>query len=73
MKVTIKSIEKKHSWVHITKIKDTYVFYNFFLNEIDRAKTLIELDEMIDDYANDPSGYIDRQMRENYGDYYKKK
>lgn len=73
MRVTIKSIEKKHAWVHIRKIKDNYVFYNFFLNEIDEAKTLVELDKMIDEYAKDPSGYIDRQLKECYGDYYKKK
>lgn len=72
MRVTIKSIKKKHSWVHISKIKDMYVFYNFFLNEIDEAKTLVELDKMIDEYAEDPSGYIDRQLKESYGDYYDK-
>lgn len=73
MRVTIKSIKKKHSWVYIQKTKNCYVFFDFFGHPVDEAKTLIELDKMIDKYAEDPSGYIDRQLEKSYGDYYKKK
>ena len=72
MRVTIKSIKKKHCWVYVQKLKNCYVFYDFFGHPVDEANTLTELDAMIDDYANDPSDYIDRQLRENYGDYYDK-
>ena len=73
MGVTIDMIKKKHSWAYIIEHKNgRYSFVNYLGHTVDEASTLEELDEMIDEYAENPGAYVDKQLKDNYGDYYNK-
>ena len=61
--MTIKQLHKKYPAYHIEKIKDVYVFFNFFGHEVDSARTLKELEQKIIEYNANPGEYVDKSYK----------